>query len=133
MRRLSAAILALSLLGGCATFQRLDTAWTAVKSATVSPEGVIVSAKIFDAVEATATNYLKLKRCNGTNGPICRDPAVTKTIITAVRQGREARNSLIAFQRAHPGQLGDQGVYDALQTSIDTLTGIVNAYIGAKS
>lgn len=133
MRKLAAAILALSLLGGCSTFQKIGTAWTAVKSATISPEGVIISAKIFDAAEATATNYLKLKRCNGTNGPICRDPAVTQTIITAVRQGREARNSLIAFQRAHPGQLGDQGVYDALQTSIDTLSGIINTYIGAKS
>lgn len=121
----------LPVLGGCATVQRLEAAWQSVKSATVSPTGVVVTAKIFDALEATATNYLRLKRCSTTSGPICRDPAVTPRLIQAVHEGRAARDTLLAFQKAHPGQLGDQGVYDALQASISTITAIVNDYIGA--
>lgn len=135
MRKLPLVLLLalLPALGGCATVARLEAAWQSVKSATVSPAGVVVTAKIFDALEATATNYLKLNRCSATSGPICRSPAVTPRLVQAVHDGRAARNSLLAFQQAHPGQLGDQGVYDALQAAIATITVIVNDYIGATS
>lgn len=132
MRKIILAFALAVSLGGCATLQRIDAAWQAVKSATVSPQAVVVAANTFNALEATATNYLRLAKCNGSNGPICRDPAITAKVIPAVRAGRAARDSLLAFQRAHPGQLGDQGVYEALQASISTLTQIINTYGGAK-
>lgn len=132
MRKIILAIALAALLGGCATLARIDAGWQAVKSSTVSPAAVVVAANTFNALEATATNYLRLKKCTGANGPICRDPAVTAKVIPAVRAGRAARDSLIAFQKAHPGALGDQGVYDALQSSIGTLTSIINTYGGAK-
>lgn len=132
MRKIILALALAVSLGGCATLQRIDAAWQAVKSATVSPQAVVVAANTFNALEATATNYLRLAKCTGANGPICRDPAITAKVIPAVRAGRAARDSLLAFQRAHPGQLGDQGVYDALQASISTLTAIINTYGGAK-
>jgi hypothetical protein len=121
-------ILALSLafaLAGCAS---LTNTWNAVTGATVSPAAVIVAANAFDALEVTATNYLKLVKCNGSNGPVCRDPAATKVIIPAVRSGRVARNNLEQFLKDNPGQLGPSGLYNALTASINTLQGVVAQY-----
>lgn len=121
-------ILALSLafaLAGCAS---LSNTWNAVTGATVSPAAVIVAANAFDALEVTATNYLKLVKCNGSNGPVCRDPAATKVIVPAVRSGRVARNNLEQFLKDNPGQLGPSGLYNALTASINTLQGVVAQY-----
>lgn len=132
MRKL-ALIVAVALLpsiGGCAQFQKLQDAFSVVTSAQVSPTAVVVAARSFNLLEGLATDYLNLPRCNGTN-PVCRSPAITKQVIPAVRQGRAARDSLIAFQRAHPGALGSQGAYDALLASIDTLKSIISTNAGA--
>jgi Flp pilus assembly pilin Flp len=137
MRKLFAgAIVVLAMgLGGCAEFNTFETkvsgAWSAVTGATVSPAAIEVSASAFDALEATAKNYINPalnKRCDGTNGPICRDPKATIAINTAIRSGRVARNNAKQFLRDHPGQLGSQGLYDALQTSVTTLRGIFSQY-----
>lgn len=120
-----AALSLLFVLGGCANFQN---AWNVLTSAQVTPQTVVVAANTFDALEATATAYLKLRRCSATSGPVCRDPGVTKKIIPAVRSGRVARNNLEQFFRDHPGQLGPQGLYDALQAAINTLQGIISQY-----
>lgn len=120
------AILALTLtVGGCA---QLQNDWAKLTSAQVTITTVAVAGNTFDALEATATSYLQLPRCNGTNGPICRDPGATKKIISAVRAGRVARNNLEQFFTDHPGQLGPQGLYDALQASISTLQSVINTY-----
>jgi hypothetical protein len=131
------AITALALglaLGGCSTpfGQKVEGVVSAITGATVSPQAVIVASNVFDGLERTATNYLRLKRCNGTNGPICRDPGATKALIPAIRSGRVARDNLQQFMKDHPGQLGPSGLYDALQTSINTLQAVFAQYnVGA--
>lgn len=123
-------LLALSL-AGCAN---LRNAYDVLTHASVSPTAVIVAANAFDAVQNTATNYLQWTKCTGKNGPICRDPKVTVTIIKAVRSGRVARNNLEQFLQDHPGQLGPQGDYDALIAATNTLKEIITTYhIGSAS
>lgn len=125
MNRLVAiGLLALSL-GACSTLQK---DYAIITGATVSTAAVTVAGNSFDALEATATNYLKLKRCNGTNGPICRDPGATAALIPAVRGARIARNNLEAFLVANPGQLGPTGLYNALTASLNTLEAIFSQY-----
>lgn len=116
-------VLALSL-GACANFQNT---WNTLTSAQVTYQTVAVAANTFDALEATATAYLRLPKCGGVS-KVCRDPAATKKIIPAVRAGRVARNNLEQFFVDHPGQLGPQGLYDALQTSISTLQSVISQY-----
>lgn len=119
-------------LGSCSTpfGQRITAAYQAVTQATISPEAVILAASAFDTVEITATNYVRLRRCTGSNGPICRDPKLMPTIKGAVYAGRVARNNLKAFLRTHPGQLGPQGDYDALVSATRTLRDATAAYAG---
>ena len=110
-------VLALGL-SGCAGFQqKMDSLF----STQVTPQLVSVAGNSFDALEATATNYLRLAKCTGSNGPVCRDPVATKKIITAVRQGRVARLNLEQFFHDHPGSLGPSGLYDAMTAAIATL------------
>jgi|SRR6185437_14275319 len=112
-------------LGACA---QLQNAWNLVTTSQVSPTAVIVAANAFDAVEATATNYLRLPKCTATNGPVCRNPKATAAIIPAIRSGRVARNNLEQFMKDNPGQLGPQGLYNALTTATSTLQAIFAQY-----
>lgn len=118
-------VVAALALGGCAN---LTNAWNTLTSSQVTASQVAVAGNTFDGLEAIATGYLRLTKCNGANGPICRDPTATKQIISAIRGGRVARNNLEQFFKDHPGQLGPQGLYDALQTAISTLQGIFSQY-----
>lgn len=129
MKKILILALSLTLLTGCAGVTRLlDSATTS----TVSPQAIVIGANSFNALEATATNYLNLTRCDKTSSKVCRDKAVTAVLGPAVLNARKARDNLIIFQKNHPGQLGTQGLYDALQLSITTLSGIINTYhIGA--
>lgn len=132
-RLILAASLALAL-AGCAPGSfgaKVEGVVSAITGATVSPQAIIVLANSFDALEVTAKNYINPRlnrRCDGTNGPICRDPAATKEIIKAVRAGRVARNNAKQFLRDHPGELGSQGLYDALQDTVSTLQSIFTQY-----
>lgn len=135
-------IMAIALVGvalsGCAPGSfgaKVEGVISAVTGATVSPAAIIIAANSYDALEATAKNYINPqinKRCNGSNGPICRDPTATVKLNAAIRSGRVARNNAKQFLRDHPGQLGNQGLYDALQTAVSTLQSIFAQYnIGA--
>lgn len=137
MRKFFVALLLSISVAGCAQFQALEqkvsTVYSAVTGATVNPQAILVASNIFDGLEVTATNYLRLVKCNGTT-PVCRDPAATKAIIPAIRSGRVARNNLQQFFKDHPGQLGPSGLYDALQKSIGTLQSVFAQYqIGGAS
>jgi hypothetical protein len=142
MRNAFAGALALALsastLGGCAPGSfgaKVEGVVSAMTGATVSPAAITILANTYDALEATAKNYVDPrlnKRCNGSNGPICRDPDATIALNKAIRSGRVARNNVKQFLRDHPGQLGAQGLYDALQASVSTLEAIFKQYsIGA--
>lgn len=125
MRRIL-AVLALGLaLAGCA---KINKAYQVLTTSTVSPTAVVVAGNSFDALEATATNYLTRPRCNGTNGPLCRDPGATAKIIPAIRAGRVARNNLEQFLVDHPGDLGAQGLYDTFTKTISTLQAVLALY-----
>lgn len=127
-------VFALSMtVAGCTTQfgERASDIFSVVSTAsaaTVDPKAIIVAAGVFDGVEVTATQYLRLPRCRPTSGPVCRAPAATKPIINAVRAGRKARNAALAFVKTHPGQLGPGGLYDALQTAVGTLQSIFSTY-----
>lgn len=112
-------------LAGCASIQN---AYDTLNGTTVSPTAVYVAANAFDAVEATATNYLRLKKCSATSGPVCRDPSATAQIIPAVRAGRVARTNLENFMAQNPGALGPVGLYNALTTATSTLQSVVSQY-----
>ena len=127
------------LTTGCAsTIQTLKDDYNAVASAvssTVSseatPKAVAVAISSFDAIKITATNYTRLPRCNGTNGPICRDPALRVKIKQAVAAGTVARNNLKAFLRQNPKSLADAGLYNSLLAAKQTLTDATAAYRAA--
>ena len=115
-------------LSGCAGLTKLQDVFEVATTVTVSPQFIVIAANSFNAIEASATNYLRLTRCDKTSSKVCRDKAITAILIPAVQNTRKARNDLIAFQRTHPGELGTQGLYDALQLSLTTLTGIMTTY-----
>lgn len=112
-------------LAGCATIKQ---DYAIITGATVSPAAVIVAGNSFDAIEATATNYLTFCKANRSL-PVCANyVAARKTILPAVRSGRVARNNLENFLTANPGALGPSGLYNALVTAINTLQGVASTY-----
>lgn len=128
MRALAIIATAL-LLSGCATaLTNIEAAYSTLTSATVSAQAVTVAVDAFDAAEVTATNVVRLRKCTGSNGPICRSVGAAAEIAKAVRAGRVARNNLEQFLSDHPGALGPQGLYDALTTATTTLTTILAKY-----
>lgn len=121
---LAIGLVALSL-GGCA---QLKNDWNAVTGATVSPEAVLVAANSFDALEATATNYLTFCKANRTLSICASYVAARKQILPAIRSGRVARNNLENFLQQNPGQLGPSGLYNSLIAAISTIQGTINQY-----
>lgn len=134
MKRLLPVLLLAAALAGCAPGSfgaKVEGVVSAITGATVSPQAIIIMSNSFDALEVTAKNYINPRmnrRCDGTNGPICRDPTATVAIVKAVRAGRVARNNAKQFLRDHPGELGSKGLYDALQSSVSTLQSIFLQY-----
>ncbi len=115
-RHLIAGALALAFLSlpGCATLQRIESAVSIATGPNVTPQQIYVAVNAFDAAEVLATNYLRLPRCP--QAVACRDPIVSKQVITWVRAGRIDRNKLKAGLRAAPGQnISLVTVYNDLQ------------------
>jgi hypothetical protein len=112
-------------LAGCASLQQ---DYAIITGATVSPAAVIVAGNSFDAIEATATNYLVFCKANRTISGCGSYVAARKAILPAVRSGRVARNNLENFLTANPGALGPSGLYNALVTAINTLQGVASTY-----
>ena len=131
MKIIKFALLALVLnLAACAN---LKNAWDVATASAVSPTAVYVAANTFDALEATATNYLRLPKCGVGSPTVCRNQNAVMAIIPAIRSGRVARNNLEQFLKDHPGQLGPQGLYDALTASINTIQTVYSQYNISKS
>lgn len=124
MRILVIAALALGL-GACSTLQQ---DYAIITGATVSPAAVIVAGNAYDALEATATNYLTFCKANRAVVGCGNYVAARAQILPAVRAGRVARNNLESFLTANPGQLGPSGLYNALVTAINTLQGVAVQY-----
>lgn len=124
MRFIGFAAIALCLaLGSCAN---VKTAYDAVTTSTVPAKSVYVAANAFNVVETAATGYVRYCVPNPT--PVgCNDNAIQNDIIPAMNKGITARNSLVSFLKAHPGALGDKGLYDSLVTATSTLQGLLAA------
>ena len=113
--------LALSL-GACSTLQSLSNLTTVQ----VSPQAVYLAENSFDAIEVTATGYLRICHARMST-PGCSSTAIAQ-IIPAVRSGRVARSNINAFMKAHPDALGASGLYDALVTATNTLQAVSTQY-----
>ncbi len=129
MRKIiAAALLALSLSACASQVQTLSNAYSALTSATVSPTAIIVAANSFDALEATATNYLRRPSCARSAVILCRKVGAAAKIKRAILSGRVARDKAEQFLVEHPGQLGSQGLYDALSSSVNVLQSVMAQY-----
>lgn len=107
-------------LTGCSTLSNLET----IASGSVSPQQVYIAANSFDAIEATATQYLGLPLCpQGT--PVCRTQVSSQTVYNNVKTARGARNALEAYMGANPGAAVPVSNYNVLVTSVQTLTALV--------
>lgn len=112
-------------LGGCSALTTLQE----ISGSSVSPTQVIVVANSFDAIEATATNYLKLPACPGTaSQPVCRNQAAVNIIVPAIRSGRTARSQLEAYVTANPGQAAPVSGYNTLTTAISAIQNALAQY-----
>jgi hypothetical protein len=118
------AVVALALsLGSCASLQ---SGINYVTGATISPRAVYLAENSYDAIEVTATGYLRICHARMTT-PGCSSTAIAQ-LIPAVRSGRVARSNINAFMKAHPDALGVTGLYDALVTATNTLQSVATTY-----
>lgn len=115
------ALIATTALGGCASFQAFEqnvqTAWAVATSASVSPTQIIIAGNTFDALEATATQYLGYCKANPAISQ-CALSTRQKTV-AAVRAGRAARNALEPYVVS--GTAGPAAVYNTLVAAIASL------------
>lgn len=123
-------LVGLLALGGCANLQN-DL--NVLSGSSVTPQQVVVAGNAFDAVEATATTYLKLPGCPATTAvPVCRSAAAAVQIAAAIRTGRAARNAMEGFVNAAPGTPAPVSNYNTLMTAISTLQSLLSQYNVAK-
>ena len=113
--RIALAFCAALALAGCNT-----------TVATISPQAVYVGANAFDAVEATATNYLLLPACP--KAAVCRSTAAVAAIVPAIRLGRKARNAVEAYAAANPGASIPVSLSTALSAQVAALQAIFTQY-----
>lgn len=130
MKRIILAVVLSASLGGCASFQafeqKLQNVVQAATSATVSRKAVVVSGNVANGIIQAATDYLNFCAVNNTN-VVCKKTAIAK-LIPEVRRVQENRNRLEVFLRDHPGQLGQMGLYDALNQSVSAINDVLMAY-----
>jgi hypothetical protein len=125
MRRLfllGAMFGSLVFLGGCARFQEeIDYAL----NAKITTKQVDIEANVFDAFEATITNYLKLPPCG--TAP-CRNQNAVKVLVPLVRSGRIVRNKLEAAVNSNSNGPVDANLFATLTSSNDAIQSIISEY-----
>ena len=93
----------------------------------LTPQQLVVAGNAFDAMEASATNYLRLPLCTvPTTTVVCRTTDVSVKLTTAVRAARHARSKLEAFVNANPGSPLPVNLYQSISTAISTLQDVMN-------
>jgi hypothetical protein len=103
------------MLGSCANLQ---TAWTVITTASVSPTQIIIAGNSFDAAEASATQYLAACKAGAIPATACA-LSTRQKVVAAVRAGRSARNGLEPYVVS--GTAGPSALYNTMITSINTL------------
>lgn len=121
-------ILALLGLSGCAAL----TSTISPGAANVSGQIAIVAANTYDAIEATATNYIRY--CTPTPKPVGCNVVAIQKYVPAVRSGRYARNAVEQFVKANPaGTAVPIALYNGLTTATSTLQSIEAQYPTPKA
>lgn len=133
---LARAALALTLalgVGACAEqVAKFQKVYEVITSARATSKEIVLAIQAFDTVKIGATGWLRLRRCDGTNGPICRDPALLDEVDDAIQEGTKLRNDLKAWVRTHPDGIGPQDAYDKLVAATATIKKAIAVYTAAK-
>ena len=119
MKRLLTALFLATALVGCA---KIESAYQAVTTTSISPQQVYIAANAFDAIEASATQYLRLPVCGKLP---CRNPSATNSLVASIRAGRLARNKLEASVNAAPNAPVDANLFATLTSSTTTIKAIL--------
>jgi len=129
---LACALLAGGLpLAGCAdgSLQKFKTevgnVASAITSAKINRKAVFTAASVANGLISTADIYLSLPICG--KAP-CRNPAATEPIANAQATLSSARSAMLDFMKAHPGELGDKGLYDAMVLATSQIKSIFATY-----
>jgi len=105
------ALIALALpLASCSTIKTIT-------GITVNQKSVAVAVQAFDAVQISATNYLKLPTCTAGQSTIkdaCKDAKVVPVLVKDVKAGRAARDSLWTASKGTADGIGIRAAYDAV-------------------
>lgn len=126
-----AFVLALGVAGCAQQLQQAGSFVQTITTATVPADAVIVARVAFNSAQSLATNYLRLRRCTGSNGPICRDQALTVRIGNAVLSGRQARNELAQLMRANPGGSVPVANYETMVAATNVINDLTAGYKAA--
>lgn len=102
-------------LGACATLQ---SDWSIITGASISPTQIVIAANAFDAAEATATQYLLYCKATIPAPSICA-LKTRQTVVSAVRAGRTARNQLEPYVVS--GTAGPAAIYNTLTATVSSL------------
>ena len=115
MKKLLLIIPLVLSLGACASLQ---TTWSIVTGASVSPTQITIAANAFDAGEASATQYLLYCKAAVPAPSYC---ALTtrQAVIRAVRAGRVARSQLEPYIIS--GAAGPAALYNTLVATVTSM------------
>lgn len=128
MRKLLPVLLGTVLLGGCAQLDNnLTNAYDLLTQTSIPPTALIVAANSFDAIEATATNYLVYCKTN-TAFQACAK-SNRQAVIKAVRAGRILRTQVESY--ISTGTNAPPALYQEALGIVTTLQGLIPPITGA--
>jgi hypothetical protein len=119
--RMIGAIALCCALASCSTLSKLE-------SVKITPTQVHIAAQAFDALEVTATNYVRLPTCKAGQSFLanrCSTKAAIARLVPVIHAGRTDRDNLEAYIKTHPtGGVGASGIYDALTATVTAIKAI---------
>lgn len=142
MKKLLASLAVALSLGGCAHFdlghlggtiaRDVSNVASVISGANVSPQAVVIAGNSVDALQDTATIYLRLPICKPHGTPVCRVTAATQPIKRTVLAMRMARNDFENWYAAHPNSAPPASLYDKVTAAAAALNDVITTYsIGA--
>lgn len=99
-----------------------------IEATKITPTQVHIAAQAFDAIEITATNYVRLPTCKAGQTFIknaCSTRAAIARLVPAIHAGRTDRDNLEAYIKTNPsGGIGASGLYSALTAAVATIKAV---------
>lgn len=117
MSKIFLALCFISLSGCASELQKIQTVIGVVTTAKVTSQQIIIAANTFDGLETLATQWLTF--CSGSPKAAGCDITTLGKVVTAVRAGRSARDTLEGY--AATGGAGPSALYNTLVGTIATL------------